>query len=368
MRFLRHDDELAHRKVFVKHLSLASRIGRTALVLAGTAALAVQGAGVWGATWVAENQVLLKDQLVAYQFEPSPALSDYVAYSGLSDTGELYLMTSLPQIVPSYEFDRYCSRSEPGIGVLGCYTLRDQRIYLYDVTDARLVSIEPVVAAHEMLHAAWARLSLAQREQIAVLLEQGFASLGSDHPLVERIATYESEDPTSRIPELYAILGTEVGQLPQELEEHYATYFSDRTKVVSLSAEVYAVFDSLSGELLNLSNDLESRNAEIEGLRYTYEETSQALRVDVLAFNDKASTPGAFPSKSEFEATRAALVERQNRLEGMRVALQTKIGEYNELLDELNTLNDEVSELNQGINITLEAKDELVAEDHSLEE
>ncbi len=50
------------------------------------------------------------------------------------------------------------------------------------------------------------------------------------------------------------------------------------------------------------------------------------------------------------------------------MALQTKIGEYNELLDELNTLNDEVSELNQGINITLEAKDELVAEDHSLEE
>ena len=43
----------------------------------------------------------------------------------------------------------------------------------------------------------------------------------------------------------------------------------------------------------------------------------------------------------------------------MRITLQTKISEYNELLEELIVLNDEVSELNQGINITLEAEEEL---------
>jgi chromosome segregation ATPase len=200
------------------------------------------------------------------------------------------------------------------------------------------------------------------------LLEEGYAALGPDHPLVERIAGYEANDPRSRIPELYAILGTETAELPAALEEHYATYFSDRSKVVALSETTYSVFDSLSAELLALSDELESRNAEIEGLRYTYGGTSASLRADVLAFNAKAAEPGVFPSKSEFEAVREGLISRQARLETMRVTLQTKINEYNTLLEELNTLNDEVSELNQGINVTLEAKDELAPDESGLEE
>lgn len=352
----------------VSHMSLSSRIGRGILVLVAVGSLSIQASAAWGASWVIDNEQSLKDQLIAYQFDPPKEITGYVEIAGLSDTGELYLMTSQPQVVPSYEFDRYCTRSEPGIGVLGCYTLRDRRIYLYDVTDARLVSIEPVVAAHEMLHAAWARISPGEQEDIALLLEEGYAALGPGHPLVERIASYEAQDPRSRIPELYAILGTETAELPAALEAHYATYFSDRSKVVALSEQTYSVFDTLSTELLTLSDDLQSRNAEIEGLRYTYGETSASLRADVLAFNDKAAAPGAFPSKSEFEAVRAELISRQARLETMRITLQTKISQYNTLLEELNTLNDEVSELNQGINVTLESKDELAPDETRLEE
>ena len=52
----------------------------------------------------------------------------------------------------------------------------------------------------------------------------------------------------------------------------------------------------------------------------------------------------------------------------MRIALQTKIAEYNTLLEELTVLNEEVSELNQGINVTLEAKDELEAPETNIED
>lgn len=349
-------------------MSLGQRIGRSLLALLALGAIALQGGAAWGATWVLDNERLLKDRLVAYQFDASAEIMGYVSEAGLSDTGELYLMTSLPRVVSSVEFDRYCSRSEPGIGVLGCYTLRDGRIYLYDVTDARLTSIEPVVAAHEMLHSAWARLSVTEQNDLAVLLEEAYASLPTDHPLRERIVSYEDRDSTSRIPELYAIIGTEIATIPGALENHYATYFSDRTKVVAHADEVYVVFDTLQQELLALSNDLSSRNAEIEGLRYAYEEANSALRRDVLALNEKAAIPGGFPSKSEFESVRAALVERQNRLATMRTTLQTKINDYNVLLDELTTLNDEVSELNQGINVTLESEEQLEASDGMLTE
>lgn len=344
---------------------VASTLGRAAVAAVALGALAMQGGAAWGATWVIENEQHLKDQLIALQFDPSPDIERYVVEAGLSELGALYLKTSLPEVVPAYEFERYCSKSEPGIGVLGCYTLRDQRIYLYDVTDPRLVSMEPVVAAHEMLHAAWDRLDTSEQERLGVLLEQGFAALPADHELRTRIENYEDSDPRSRIPELYAILGTEIYPLPTELEDHYSLFFSDRSKSVALADAFYSVFDTLVEERDALVLNLESRVAEIEGLKFTYEEAAASLRADILAFNDRAATPGGFPSKSEFDSTRNALVERQDRLEGLRVTLQEKIGEYNALLDDLTTLNDELTELNEGINITLEVQDEL-AEDPEL--
>lgn len=340
-------------------LTPLARVGRAAIVLLATGALALQGGAAWGATWVMDNERLLKDQLVAYQFDPPEEILSYAAQAGLSPTGQLYFYTSLPQVVPVYEFDRYCTRREPGIGVLGCYTTRDGRIYLYDVTDSRLFAIEPVVAAHEMLHAAWARIPAVERERIAGLLEEGFALLPAEHEMRERIQSYEDNNPASRIPELYAILGTETQQLPADLEAHYAIYFDDRTKVVALAEEVYRVFDTVQQELIALSLELESRAAEIEGLRFTYDQTQAKLQTDVIAFNEKSTIPGAFPSRSEFEATRAGLIERQNRLEAMRVSLQTMIADYNERLEDLTRLNAEVSELNQGINIRLREEDEL---------
>jgi len=340
-------------------VSIGSKILRAGIALLALGALALQGGAAWGALWVVENQRMIKDQLVAHQFETPENISSYIDQAGLSDQGSLYLRTSLPRVVPAYEFDRYCTRNEPGIGVLGCYTTRDSRIYLYDVTDPRLESIEPVVAAHEMLHAVWFRKTSEERDALAPLLEEAYAALGPDHPLIERMASYEADDPASRLPELYSIIGTEIREIPQALEAHYAEYFANRALVVDLADRVYRVFDTLQAELEQLSNELSSRNAEIEGLRFTYEETSRVLAGDIVAFNEKASTPGAFPSKSQFEATRAELVTRQERLESMRITLQTKIAEYNDRLEELNTLNDEVSELNQGINVTLEEEEEL---------
>jgi hypothetical protein len=342
-------------------VSIGSTILRAGIAVLALGALALQGGAAWGAMWVVDNRQSIKDQLVAYQFDTPEVIASYIDQAGLSEEGSLYLRTSLPRVVPSYEFDRYCTRDEPGIGVLGCYTTRDSRIYLYDVTDERLHSIEPVVAAHEMLHAVWFRKSEAEKAELAPLLEEAFASLGPDHQLVERIASYEADNPASRIPELYSIIGTEIRDIPAALEAHYALYFDDRRKVVDLADEVYRVFDTLQAELEQLSNELQSRNAEIEGLRFTYEETSRVLAADITAFNEKASTPGAFPSKSQFESARSPLLERQNRLGSMRVTLQTKIDDYNALLKELTVLNEEVSELNQGINVTLEAEEELTS-------
>jgi len=109
-------------------VSPSQKILRGLLATLALGALALQGGAAWGATWLMDNERHLKDQIVAQQFDASPEILGYVEEAGLSAVGKLYLMTSLPRVVPAVEFDRYCTRSEPGIGVLGCYTLRDGRI------------------------------------------------------------------------------------------------------------------------------------------------------------------------------------------------------------------------------------------------
>jgi len=331
-----------------------ARLGRAALlVLAGICILA-QSLVLTGAGWAAANPRQVQDQITVWNFEPSPTIEEYADRAGLSDEGRFYFYASVPEILPPERFDLFCSFEESGLGVLGCYTLSERRIFLYDVSNPDLDGYEVVVAAHEMLHAAWARLSIDDQNALAVLLEADFAALGPEHELVERIAEYERLDPTSRIPELYAILGTEIAELQPALEGHYARYFDDRSRTTQLYAQVAAVFESLEQRLTDLSVELEARSAAIEADQAAYAAAADALEGDITAFNERANRPGGYTSQSAFESDRAALLERQTALDADRVAINTAVDDYNALLVELETLNEEAAELSRSINIDAE--------------
>lgn len=343
-------------------MSVAAKVGRAVVALFAVVALAGQATLAWGVTWAVDNHQWLSDRAIARQFEPSPELLSYASRAQLSAEGEVYFYASRPRVVPALEFDNYCSRDEPGIGVLGCYRLGEQRIYLYDVTDERLEAMEPVIAAHEMLHAAWDRFSAGDKQRLGTWLEDAFAALPADHPMRDRIASYEDYDPDSRIPELYALLGTEVPDLSPELEDHYATYFADRNQVVALAAEVYNIFDTFGDQLDALVADLDQRLSVIDAKKAQYELEAEILGADIAVYNDRVSRYNAgedVDGAENFDAQRIDLVTRQDRLRAERREIEALIDEYNSLLDELNVLNQELGELNQGINITLEQQDSL---------
>lgn len=342
--------------------NIPAQIGRAVIALLAVGALAGQAGVVWAANWVVEHHQWIADRSIALQFEPGAELTDYAEKAQFSAEGEIYFYASRPEVVPALEFDNYCSRDEPGIGVLGCYRLQEQRIYLYDVTDERLSAMEPVIAAHEMLHAVWGRFDPATRDDLAVLLEEGFAQLPDEHPLRERIVSYEEYDPNSRIPELYALLGTEAEVLPAALEAHYANYFTDRQRVVALAAEVYGIFDSFGAELDSLVADLDARLVVINSKKAQYELDAEILGADIAIYNDRVSRYNDgedIDGAENFDTEQANLIQRQDTLRTERQEIEGLIDEYNALLDQLNTLNQELTELNQGINITLEAEEEL---------
>lgn len=330
-----------------------ARGGRGILIGLALLAIAAQGVVIAGAAWAVANPRVVADRVTVLTTELDPVVVDYAGMAGIGEEGVDLLHASLTAIVPAEDFDEYCSSDEPGIGVLGCYTLDDGRIYLYDVENPDLAALEPVVAAHEMLHAAWDRLTATEQDALAPLLEEAFAALGPDHELVERIAAYEAQDARSRIPELYAIVGSEIVAVPAALEEHYARYFADRSASAALTAQVNAVFADLEARLTALSDELEALGVRIDAEQAAYDVDAAALEAEITTFNARAAEPGGYTSQSVFLRDRDALVARQQELDARLQATNALVAQYNALLEELDALNAEADDLNRSINVEL---------------
>lgn len=329
----------------------SSRVGRGLLLALAASTIAAQAILLASGAWAVSNPRTVTDLVAVWNYEPTPAIAGYASRAAMSEQGRFLFYASQPQVLTGDDFDRVCSRAEEGVGVLGCYTLADGRIYLFDITNVDLDEFEVVVAAHEMLHAAWDRLSSAERTALEAPLEQAFASVATDDELRERIEAYERADPSSRIPELYAIVGTELPELPTELEQHYARYFDDRAQVVALWQQVRAIFIELEVELARLGAELERLAAEIETEQAAAERVALALEADIDAFNARAARPGGYPSQAAFERDRQALLDRQSALTRTIDATNQKVDEYNALLEQFTALNAEAEALDRDLNI-----------------
>lgn len=281
--------------------------------------------------------------------------ADVYAYSEaieFTDLGEELFFAARPKIYPAETFQDACSEvnSEPGVGVLGCYYSGTNLIHLYDVTDSRLTPIEPVVAAHEMLHAAWYTLSPETQADLEVQLMEAFFGLPVSHPAVQRLKNYVNSAPESLATELHSILGTEVVELPAGLEAHYAQYFANRPQLAERANEAYGVFTDTQQKALELLSEIQIMDAGLEEIRAQLAAEDASLTEDILAFNAKNDS-GGFGSRAEYNRQRDALETRQANLQLTTLAFNEAVNDFNDKVAELEGLNELLKELNQGLNI-----------------
>jgi curved DNA-binding protein CbpA len=222
---------------------------------------------------------------------------------------------------------------------------------VYDIDNEQLDGIEEVTTAHEALHAAWDRMSDADRESVSVLLEAEYDALG-DPKLKERMDYYARTEPGERHNELHSIIATEVAQISPALEEYYSQYFDDRSKVVTLYASYNAVFTRLADESEALYARLGVLSTEIDSLKGAYQAEATALSNDIATFNQKASG-GGFTSDSEFNKQRSVLVSRSRELEAQRTIVNEKVKLYNDENAKYQALVVQSEELNKSIDSTL---------------
>src|SRR5690606_30968127 len=124
------------------------------------------------------NRQFLSDSLVSFFFEPTPAVKAIEQRVGFTADGKRIFYATQPELSNANSFNAQCPRQEFQSPIIGCYT-SDDRLYIYNVETKELDGIEEVTAAHEMLHAAWARLSDDERSRLSDLLEVAYTKHAS---------------------------------------------------------------------------------------------------------------------------------------------------------------------------------------------
>jgi hypothetical protein len=296
------------------------------------------------------NRQYIVDQLAVWQYQPSEEIASLVERSGIDGAGEFYFYASHPRLQNANDFNQTCERKEEATAILGCYN--GQYIYIYNVTNAQLDGIREVTAAHEMLHAAYARLSDAEKQRVNSLIDAEYEKLQDNKELAERLAFYDRTEPGERYNELHSIIGTEVATVGDELESYYSQYFDDRSKTVKLHEQYAGVFQELQQRSDQISQQLTALGDEIERESAAYNTAVSQFNIAVEDFNNRANS-GAFTSQGAFDAERAGLITRGEALESQRQAINIKVTQYEELRAELMGIAGESEALNRSLDSSL---------------
>ena len=281
------------------------------------------------ATVVVLNRAWIYDWVRGVSYRSSSEMVTIRDKLQLTGAGEFLFNAVQPELNVAEEFNENCRNDESEIAVLGCYTAGD--IYIYNIDAAELDGIRELTAAHELLHAKWARMSDDEKVALVEPLARTFEANQSF--LADEINSY---DVSEKQEELYVRAGTEVKDLPVALEKHYAEIFKDQDAVVDFYNSYIKVFREIKAQMEELANEMEALQAEIDGKMANYETELAALEVDIANFNSCAETVGCFSSEWEFYVKRNMLVARENNLNALNDEINNLIDTYNVKVNEYN--------------------------------
>lgn len=321
-----------------------SRSGaNTAGAILGVVLLITAGLLFWQRTFIS-------DYVRAAAFDPSSEVVQLAENTSMNSRAERYFYAHRPVLEPTQRFNEYCANVEKTANVLGCYD--GQRIYLFDVDNPVLSGVEEVTAAHEMLHVAYDRLSVNERNQVDKMLNTEAEKLSDDSVFSKRMSAYQSLSNHELMHELHSILGTEIDDLSDDLEGYYGRYFDDRGVVVGLYQQYSNVFGRLTDQAEVLARQLDQLAISINNASQAYTSNIESLSQSIEDFNRRAET-GGFISQQEFDSARSPLVTAQQSSRQDYGRIRQMIDQYNNLKREYDQTASHLSELNNSIDSTL---------------
>jgi uncharacterized protein YukE len=246
------------------------------------------------------------------------------------------------------QFRTDCNENEKTI-VLGCYHSNQEGIFVYNVIDTRLSGIEQVTAAHEMLHAAYDRLSTHERDYVDGLLQDYYQHDLKDQRIIDTMNAYRQTEPNDLVNEMHSVFGTEIADLPPSLVTYYAKYFTNRQTVTDFAA-------SYQGEFTSRDSQIKADDARLAQLKSQINNEEQALNSQLSQINSDRVRLNNLRSSGqidEYNSGVAGFNAEVNSYNNGVDKLRNDINTYNQLVSVRNSIASELASLDQSIDTRL---------------
>jgi hypothetical protein len=253
------------------------------------------------------------------------------------------LYVNRPSVTAGTDFTAHCPAGDEKTVVLGCYIGSDNGIYVYQVSDPRLNGVEQVTTAHEMLHAAYRRLSSSQRKQVDGWLMDYYQHDLTDQRIKNTIAAYQKSEPNDVVNEMHSVFGTEVAKLPGPLETYYRQYFTDRAKVAAYTASYQGEFTSRQQQVAEFDAQLKSMKAQIE----TNETSLNQQQAALSSQNQQLQAQRSSGQVAAYNAGVAGYNQAVGRYNSLLMSTKSLINQYNDIVSKRNSLALEEQQLAQ---------------------
>ena len=239
-----------------------------------------------------------------------PALEDIASGAGMTDLGRRLFLSAFPTVEDGETLAQSCAEVDISTGPEGTHTfgcLIDGRIHVRSFPEPEVSDLVYVVAAHELLHVVYGRLSRAER----LALEPELQAARAGNPVLEErleVYTAVAEDTPN---EVHSLLGTEFADLAPALEAHFAKYF-DRVRVLEVFQRTLG---DREDEIRALKASIEELEARLDAIQADLDR--QEASGDVDGYNASVNRFNAVVSEHNAAVRRVnTLVDEDNRLTG----------------------------------------------------
>ena len=284
------------------------------------------------------NSQAVKDQLTAWQNPLDSEITALANQAGLNDQGKFLLAASKTELQGSNTFKPGLTSDDSQTIIEGYY--QAQRIYVYDVTNPKVSGMMAVTAAHEMLHAAYERLSSKDKASVDAQI-QAYIPHIKNQDIKDMMTYYAKAEPGQELNELHSMLATEEPNLPAGLEAYYKRYFTNRAAVIAVDEQESAIFTGLKNQIDALQQKMTAESADITAKEASYDTAVNQLNADIAAYNAGQSS-----------TTYDALIAQQNALEGLSATINAEIDQYNSEVPQMNALGGQANSLSSSIGVS----------------
>ena len=291
----------------------------------------------------------IQDWLRLRGYHPPAAISALVAEDTMTAESQHIFYVNHPKMYTDVNsFRQDCSETEQTI-VLGCYHPKQNGIAVYDVKDQRLHGVVEVTAAHEMLHAAYDRLSSKERDRIDGLLQDYYKNHLTDQRILSTINAYKKTEPNDVVNEMHSVFGTEVANLPQPLEDYYKQYFANRSVVVAFA-------QSYEGEFTTRVAQIDADDQKLADVKTKIAQEEQLLSAQLDQINADRQQLESLRSNGQIAQYNAKVEDFNAEVDAYNAGvqkLQADIADYNDLVTARNSLASELRALDQSLDTRL---------------